>query len=229
MSLRKLIARIRRAFRGTPRTARDLVLDYAEYLRLQRETYLSHESEVERWASGQRRFVETAFAPLSRAFRVLDCACGDGVALEALRAMGFQDLAGVEIAPEKASRARALGFRVEEADMHDLSAFAVGSFDAIISSHTLEHAYDPGRALAELRRLLVPGGRLFVVLPFPDTSERNDLAHVGKYDLGTHREDGGEAASRFFVERGFEVVSRRLDDFREPELWLFLRAGAGRT
>ena len=222
MSLRKLTARIRRALRGKPRGARDLIPDYAEYLRLQRETYASHESEVERWARGQRRFVEEAFAPLSRTLRVLDCACGDGVGLEALGSMGFKDPVGVEIAPQKAARARALGFRVEEADMHDLSAFADGSFDAILSSHTLEHAYDPGRALEELRRLLVPGGRLFVVLPFPDTGERNELAHVGKHELGTDRDDGGEAASLFFATRGFNVVSRRLDDLREPEIWLFL-------
>jgi len=223
MSLRKFIARIRRAFRGRPRGARDLVPDYAEYLRLQRETYLSHESEVESWAGGQRRFVETAFAPLPRTLRVLDCACGDGVGLEVLRSMGFEDPVGVELAPSKAARGRALGFRVEEADMHDLSVLADGSFDAILSSHTLEHAYDPGRALGELRRLLVPGGLLFVVLPFPDTGKRNELAHVGKHELGTDRDDGGEAASLFFAKRGFEVASRRLDDFREPELWLFLR------
>jgi SAM-dependent methyltransferase len=223
MSLRKVISRIRRALRGRPRTARDLVPDYAEYLRLQRETYSSHESEVERWAQGQRRFVETALALLPRTSRVLDCACGDGVGLDALESMGFEDPVGVEIAPEKAARARALGFRVEEADMHDLSAFADGSFDAVVSSHTLEHAYDPGRATLELRRLLVPGGLLFVVLPFPDAGERNELAHVGKYELGTDRADGGDAATRFFTERGFEVLSRRLDDFREPELWLFLR------
>jgi SAM-dependent methyltransferase len=196
---------------------------YEEYLHVQREEYLSHESEVERWAEGLRRFVGAAFADVPRTARVLDCACGDGVGLETLRTLGFRDPVGVELAREKAERARQLGFRVEEVDMHDLAIFAAGSFDAVLSSHTLEHACDPGRVLAELGRLLVPRGTLHVVLPHPDRGDRNERAHAAKYELGTDREDGGEHATRFFLDRGFELVSRRTDDFREPELWLSLR------
>ncbi len=223
MSLRRFLRKLRRRFRRPPRTARDLVWSYDEYLRLQREEYLSHESEVERWAEGLRRFVGTAFASVPRTARVLDCACGDGVGLEALQKMGFQNPVGVELAREKAERARQLGFRIEEADMHDLAIFADGSFDAVLSSHTLEHAYDPGRVLAELRRLLAPGGMLQVVLPYPDRGDRNERAHAAKYELGTDREGGGEHVTGFFLDRGFELASRRTDDFREAELWLSLR------
>ena len=223
MSLRRFLRKLRRRFRSPPRTARDLLSSYEEYLRLQRDEYLSHESEVERWAEGLRRFVGAAFADVPRTARVLDCACGDGVGLEALKTMGFQNPVGVELAPKKVERARQRGFRIEEADMHDLAILADGSFDAVLSSHTLEHAYDPGRVLAELRRLLVPFGTLHVVLPYPDRGDRNERAHAAKYELGTDREDGGEHATCFFLDRGFELVSRRTDDFREPELWLSLR------
>ena len=225
MGVRRLLHKLRLRFRRPPRTARDLIRDYSEYLRLQREVYRSHESEVESWAEGQRRFVELAFAEAPRQWRILDCACGDGVGLDALRAMGFSEPAGVELSEEKAERARARGFRVEVRDMHDLSVFADASFQAVLSSHTLEHAYDPSRALAELRRVLEPGGALKVVLPYPDRGPRNELAHTAKYELGLDREDGGESATRFFLARGFELESRRTDEFREPELWLFLRKG----
>ena len=46
-----------------------------------------------------------------------------------------------------------------------------------------------------------------------------------KYELGLYRKDGGESATRFFFALGFELESRRTDEFREPELWLFLRKG----
>jgi SAM-dependent methyltransferase len=227
MSLRRLARKIRLFFRKPPRSARDLVSSYDEYLRLQRDRHLSHESEVNRWAEGQRRFVATAFSAAPRDARVLDCGCGDGVGLEALRSLGFEKIAGVELSPLKAARARRLGFRVEELDMHDLSLFGDGAFQAILCSHALEHAYDPGLVLKELHRLLSPGGTLHVVLPYPDPGPRNELAHTAKYELGTDRDDGGEIATRFFLERGFDLISSRRDAFREPELWLMLRKGAG--
>ncbi|HVR76130.1 MAG TPA: class I SAM-dependent methyltransferase [Planctomycetota bacterium] len=223
MSLRRMLEKLALRIRRPPRSARDVVPDYAEYLRLQREEYLSHESEVERWAEGQRRFIKTAFDRVPRSARVLDCASGDGVGLDALRALGFPTLVGVDLSPAKVARARMRGFQVEEADMHDLSRFEDGSFDAVLSSHTLEHAYEPGRVVLELRRLLSAGGLLFVVLPYPDRGTRNDRAHAAKYEIGTHDDDGGARAARYLAERGFEVLERRLDTFREPELWLFLR------
>jgi SAM-dependent methyltransferase len=223
MGVRRLLRKLRLRFRRPPRSAGDLIDDYQEYLRLQREVYRSHESEVERWAQGQRRFVTLAFAGAPPSWRVLDCGCGDGVGLETLRSLGFREPVGVELSGVKAARARERGFQVEELDMHDLSLFEDGSFQAVLSSHTLEHAYQPARALAELRRLLVPGGPLKVVLPYPDPGSRNELAHAAKYELGLHRFDGGESATRFFQERGFELEERRFDSAREPEIWLFLK------
>ena len=219
----------RRLFRLRRPSPQELVPRYDEYLRLQREAYLSHESEVKRWADGQRRFVEAAFGELPRSLRVLDCACGDGIGLDALRSLGCQGSVGVELSPAKASKARERGFRVEEADMHDLSIFEGGSFDAVLCSHTLEHAWDPAKVLSEFRRVLVPEGRLLVVLPYPDTSRRNELAHPAKYVLGTHLDDGGEAVIGFFLERGFVLEWSRRDDVREPEIWLSLRASRART
>jgi SAM-dependent methyltransferase len=200
-----------------------LIPEYAEYLRVQQEEFRSHESEVERWAEGQRRFVEYAFRGKPLDLRLLDCACGDGVGLEALRALGFRDPIGVELSAGKARRARDRGFRVEELDMHDLTKFEAGSFGAILSSHTLEHAYDPVAVLAEFHRLLQAGGTLEVVLPYPDPGARNERAHTAKYELGTDRDDGGDFTTRFFLERGFELVARRQDSFREAELWLSLQ------
>lgn len=223
MSLRRLLRKIRLRLRRAPRRASDVVRSYAEYLRLQREEYLSHEADVARWAEGLRRFVAEGFREISRSARVLDCACGDGVGLEALRAQGFADVLGVELSAEKAGRARALGFEVLECDLHDLSSLATASFDVVLSSHTLEHAYDPGRALVELRRVLKPGGTLLLVLPYPDPGARNELAHVGKYELGTHREDGGASVAAYIAGRGFEIVSLRQDAYREPELWITAR------
>lgn len=223
MSLRRLFRQLYLRLRRSPERASDIVASREEYLRLQRQVYLSHEADVPAWSDGLRRFTRIAVADISRTARVLDCAAGDGVALDELRTLGFVDAMGVELAPEKVARARALGLRVEELDMHDLRLFADASFDLVLSSHTLEHAYQPAQVLGELRRVLAPRGALRVVLPYPDPGARNELAHTAKYELGTHLDDNGATLSKFFVERGFHLESSRRDSTRESEIWLFLR------
>jgi SAM-dependent methyltransferase len=41
-----------------------------------------------------------------------------------------------------------------------------GSFDAILSTEVLEHVSDPGSVLREFARVLAPGGRLCLTVPF---------------------------------------------------------------
>jgi SAM-dependent methyltransferase len=43
-------------------------------------------------------------------------------------------------------------------DVTDLSMFADGTFDCVVTDQILEHVRHPWRALGELRRVLVPGG-----------------------------------------------------------------------
>lgn len=44
--------------------------------------------------------------------------------------------------------------------------FAEGTFDLVIGNHVLEHVADVSQALAEVRRVLVPGGRFICQTPF---------------------------------------------------------------
>src|SRR5438270_10110477 len=52
---------------------------------------------------------------------------------------------------------------------HDLAlhmTFANATFEAIWCSEVLEHLFDPGLALREMQRVLAPGGRLLVTVPY---------------------------------------------------------------
>jgi SAM-dependent methyltransferase len=114
---------------------------------------------------------------LGRGTRVLDAGCGGGRhAFEALRRgadVVATDLDGTALVQvERTAEAMALAgevpsggrIRTVVADVRDLP-FEVGEFDVIIAAEVLEHIPDDGAAIAELCRVLRPGGLLAVTVP----------------------------------------------------------------
>ncbi|MBN8644216.1 MAG: methyltransferase domain-containing protein [Planctomycetes bacterium] len=59
--------------------------------------------------------------------------------------------------------------RIRVMDMHRLG-FADGSFDAVFSSHSLEHAMDPALVASEFQRVVRPDGVIIVEVPTGFTS-----------------------------------------------------------
>jgi malonyl-CoA O-methyltransferase len=92
--------------------------------------------------------------------RALDVGCGTGTLLGALAArLPGLAAAGVDLAPGMArlARARVPAAALAAADAEALP-FRAGAFDLVLSTSTLQWIPDVGRALAEVRRVLAPGG-----------------------------------------------------------------------
>ena len=109
-----------------------------------------------------------ASARLGPGTRVLDVACGTGtIAFRCARAVGpggrvtGVDLSGRMI-EEAARRARALRVRNVAFVREDAEALALpdASVDAVVCAFGLMYVPDPGRAMAEMVRVLRPGGRV---------------------------------------------------------------------
>lgn len=109
--------------------------------------------------------------------RLLDLGCGGGRhAFEAMRrgaqvvALDYseaelKDVAAVSAAMlEQGEITLAAWAGTANGDAADLP-FADGSFDRIVASEVLEHLWDDRRAIAELVRVLRPGGRMAVTVP----------------------------------------------------------------
>ncbi|MSP04925.1 MAG: class I SAM-dependent methyltransferase [Acetobacteraceae bacterium] len=98
---------------------------------------------------------------------LLDAGCGTGGFLATLAAQR-QDLhaIGLEYQPTAAARASCKSATPVACGSINAIPFAARSFDAAISADVLCHeAVDPNQALAELRRVLRPGGLLVLNLP----------------------------------------------------------------
>lgn len=98
---------------------------------------------------------------------VLDAGCGTGGFLTRLRreAPGVVAL-GLEVHAPAAARARGKSGATVVAGSVNAMPFREGSFGAVISLDVLSHAaVEPVQALAEMRRVLAPGGRLVLNLP----------------------------------------------------------------
>lgn len=131
--------------------------------------------------------------------RLLDVGCGDGGFLRQAQACGWQ-VEGVEPDAQAVAEGARQGVPVRQGGL-EVYAGQAGCFDLITLSHVIEHLHDPAAALADCRRLLKPGGTLWLATPNIDS--------LGHARFGTHW-------------RGLEAP-RHLVLFNEPTLRALLR------
>lgn len=98
--------------------------------------------------------------------KLLDVGAATGFFLALARKWGW-DVAGVEISPTAAERAKARGISIHVGTLED-APFRAASFDCITLFDVLEHTADPASMLQKVCTLLKPGG--LVVINTPDSA-----------------------------------------------------------
>lgn len=157
-----------------------------------------------RW--GARQVKEFA---QDRCLTILDAACGDGMFRYYLSPR--HAYVGVDFSARVVARAlryhQASFFR---ADLNRLP-FPSQSFDAVVSLQSLSHLEHPEKALAEMKRLLKPEGRLFLTVP-------NNLSY--KYRVQgvsqIHVQHFNDQIVRDLVTRDFDLQSFETRGFWIP-------------
>jgi SAM-dependent methyltransferase len=135
--------------------------------------------------------IEDAVAAFARQLppraRLLDAGAGEGDYREYFFAQRYTGLdLGIGDAAWDYSRLDVLG---------DLAAlpFPEATFDAVLNIVTLEHVPDPARVVAELARVLAPGGRILIVAPleWEEHQQPHDYYRFTRYGLRRMLEQAG--------------------------------------
>lgn len=99
---------------------------------------------------------------------VLDVGCGAGESLVKLRELGWE-AQGIDFDEGAVKAASARGLDVALGDLRSAN-FPDDTFDAVVSSHVLEHVADPRDFITESLRILKPGGLMAHITPNPDSA-----------------------------------------------------------
>jgi SAM-dependent methyltransferase len=98
--------------------------------------------------------------------RILDIGCAGGGLLKALRQRGFANLTGLDPSPGCVERVRAHGMTGVHGRLSNLLHLRdLGTYDAIVLSHVLEHVVDVRQTMNALHGLIAAAGIVYVEAP----------------------------------------------------------------
>jgi ubiquinone/menaquinone biosynthesis C-methylase UbiE len=137
---------------------------------------------------------------------VLEVGCGTGVMAERISALPGVTLVAIDQSDDAVEVAEQRGIDARWADICYLP-FEDDTFDVVYAGAMLHEVRDIERAVAEVRRVLRPGGTLVAVTEVDDGSTA-----VGR-GKGGHR-----ANPRFSSENGEAKLARRFSDVRRHDV-----------
>jgi SAM-dependent methyltransferase len=131
--------------------------------------------------------------------RVLEVGCGEGeLAARLVEELGVE-LVAIDQSTRMVELARARGVEAQVGDVQELE-FEDASFDAVVAAWVLFHVPSLVRALAEIARVLRPGGRLVAATNQEDhLAEMYELVGAERVALPFGGENGRELLSASFA------------------------------
>ena len=165
-------------------------------------------------------------------FTIVDLGCGDGNIIYALQHGGFLDRAGqvigVDLSPQRIERFAAnAGYKGVVSGAERVEQIADCEIDVLLNTMVIEHVPDDTALLLEIKRMLKPGGLLYVTtiikLPgawyfrrTPDGRWALDPTHLREYP-------SREAIEQLIRESGLELLQVKVSPLSFPVIHPVLR------
>ncbi len=147
--------------------------------------------------------------------RLLDVGCGTGQMLARIRDVfpGIFSLYGLDISRKSLVHAKSLlggDAALAEGDAEALP-YEEGRFEAVLCMHSFHHYPHPVSALREMRRVLAPGGTLYLVENEYTPAKRiflNITLFIRRHPNGDIRMLSGKELRNMAEKAGFEILSQ---------------------
>jgi ubiquinone/menaquinone biosynthesis C-methylase UbiE len=150
---------------------------------------------------------------------VLDCACGSGYGLEMYAKAGATAVTGVDVDSEAVELVKSRYGKAATVLQGDLRKLPLeeDSFDVVTCFETIEHVEGAEEGIAELRRVLKPGGILVISSPNPDVYVGHNEHHVHEFRPAELAEAVGKhfATTAVYEQRAWLGSSIASDDAQE--------------
>lgn len=145
--------------------------------------------------------------------RIVDIGCGEGITLEKLvRLYPDRQIVGIDSEPENIKICQIHGLPIQYGTVFDLP-FEDNSIDCILFFEVIEHLYEPEKALAEIRRVLKPLGRLALIFPndrmFMISRLLTGMFREAFYDAGHVRQWTPSKIRKALKAAGFSILVQR--------------------
>lgn len=147
--------------------------------------------------------------------KILELGSGLGLLGRALKEEvdGEVDYAAVELAYKPAKAGEEKGLLGVQADIVKLP-FAEDSFDVVVTNDVLEHIPDAEAAAEEIKRVLKPEGKAFVVIADPSEAR---FDYVQDHIKRTETYSNVEYWEKLFKEKGLKVLSEESEKYRKKD------------
>jgi SAM-dependent methyltransferase len=160
----------------------------------------------------------------ARPARVLEVGCGWGELAEWIGRETGTEVVATDLSPHMVQLSRDRGLNASVADVQALPV-ADGAFDVVVAAWMLYHVPELDRGLAEIARVLRPGGRLVAATnSVLHLHELRELVGSGPSSISFSRETGEELLAPHFATITRQDIDGRLEFAGRAEVEEYVRA-----
>ena len=126
------------------------------------------------------------FFPRGKKLKILDYGCGEGIILKMMHQINpASSYVGVDISKKiiQKNKKRMPQFNFFQIEEEEKLPFQNSYFDFIISTDVIEHVYNTPMLFKELSRILKPGGKILLTVPYHGFIKNLAIILSNKFEL----------------------------------------------